>query len=262
MWPQNYKEEAKKQRQLILALERERDRYGKDASDAQQSCISQVRLCVCVHSQRYMYIHVHVHVHYTDGGSEEKRDAALPTQEEDCRARKQAQTATGVCVGWTLQSYTKLTPPLSWLQGLYEAVCSDRNLCSKNLIEARDEITEMKRKLKIMSHQIDQLKEEIASKEGALVKSNMDLVHVERDKESLSAELSARKQELETTKQLMENLRAEERKLRKIISEASAERARQKKELEQVRSFTLCIILYNVCALLYDVNIFDGGTYD
>lgn len=49
-------------------------------------------------------------------------------------------------------------------QTLYEAVCSDRNLCSKNLIEARDEITEMKRKLKIMSHQIDQLKEEIASK--------------------------------------------------------------------------------------------------
>ena len=49
-------------------------------------------------------------------------------------------------------------------QTLYEAVCSDRNLCSKNLIESRDEITEMKRKLKIMSHQIDQLKEEIAAK--------------------------------------------------------------------------------------------------
>ncbi len=47
---------------------------------------------------------------------------------------------------------------------LYEAVCSDRNLCSKNLVEARDEITETKRKLKIMSHQIDQLKEEIAGK--------------------------------------------------------------------------------------------------
>lgn len=47
---------------------------------------------------------------------------------------------------------------------LYEAVCSDRNLCSKNLVEARDEITEIKRKLKIMAHQIDQLKEEIKSK--------------------------------------------------------------------------------------------------
>ena len=39
---QNYREEAKKQRQLIQALERERDRYGKDAADAQQGCISQV----------------------------------------------------------------------------------------------------------------------------------------------------------------------------------------------------------------------------
>ena len=47
---------------------------------------------------------------------------------------------------------------------LYEAVCSDRNLCSKNLVEAKDEITDMSRKLKIMYHQIDQLKEEIATK--------------------------------------------------------------------------------------------------
>lgn len=62
----------------------------------------------------------------------------------------------------------------------------------------------------------------------------MDLVHIERDKESLSAELSARKLELETTKQLMENQRVEEKKLRKIITEASAEQARQKKDLEQV----------------------------
>lgn len=69
----------------------------------------------------------------------------------------------------------------------------------------------------------------------------MDLVHIERDKEGLSAELSARKQELETTKQLMENQRVEERKLRKVISEASAERARQKKELEQV-----CAYVYTV----------------
>ena len=66
------------------------------------------------------------------------------------------------------------------------------------------------------------------------MKSNMDLNHVEREKETLSAELASKKQEMETTKQLMENQRVEERKLRKIISEASAERNRQKKELEQV----------------------------
>ncbi|XP_064383730.1 cilia- and flagella-associated protein 58-like [Halichondria panicea] len=184
----NYREEAKKQRQLIQSLERERDRYGKDAADAHQGTISQMEEVKRKEMQLY-------------------------------QLKKQI---------------VEIESKLKQQHTLYEAVCSDRNLCSKNLIEARDEITEMKRKLKIMSHQIDQLKEEIASKEGALVKSNMDLVHIERDKESLSSELSARKQELETTKQLMENQRAEERKLRKIISEASAERTRQKKELEQV----------------------------
>uniref|UniRef100_A0A2K5ZQI4 Cilia and flagella associated protein 58 n=1 Tax=Mandrillus leucophaeus TaxID=9568 RepID=A0A2K5ZQI4_MANLE len=58
-------------------------------------------------------------------------------------------------------------------QNLYEAVRSDRNLYSKNLVEAQDEITEMKRKLKIMTHQVDQLKEEISAKESALEKEKL-----------------------------------------------------------------------------------------
>jgi chromosome segregation ATPase len=53
-------------------------------------------------------------------------------------------------------------------QNLYEAVRSDRNLYSKNLIEAQDEIQEMKRKFKIMNHQIEQLKEEIGAKVRSL----------------------------------------------------------------------------------------------
>ncbi|CAN0284340.1 unnamed protein product, partial [Discosporangium mesarthrocarpum] len=49
-------------------------------------------------------------------------------------------------------------------QQLYESVRSDRNLYSKNLVEAQDEIAEMKRKFKIMNHQIEQLKEDITAK--------------------------------------------------------------------------------------------------
>ena len=44
-------------------------------------------------------------------------------------------------------------------QGLYEACRSDRNLYLKNLMEAQDDTAEMKKKLKIMTHQIDQFKE-------------------------------------------------------------------------------------------------------
>ncbi|XP_071949020.1 cilia- and flagella-associated protein 58-like [Antedon mediterranea] len=121
-------------------------------------------------------------------------------------------------------------------QNLYEAVRSDRNLYSKNLIESQDEITEMKRKLKIMNHQIDQLKEEITAKEAALVKEHLDHQRVEKQKEALKAELQRMKQQATESRAYIEAQEAEERKLLKIISEADAERLRQKKELDQVIS--------------------------
>ncbi|XP_071792879.1 cilia- and flagella-associated protein 58-like [Asterias amurensis] len=121
-------------------------------------------------------------------------------------------------------------------QNLYEAVRSDRNLYSKNLIESQDEITEMKRKLKIMNHQIDQLKEEITAKEAALVKEHLDHQRVEKEKEALKGELQRMKQQATESKAYIEAQEAEERKLLKIISEADAERLRQKKELDQVIS--------------------------
>ena len=62
---------------------------------------------------------------------------------------------------------------------------SDRNLYSKNLIESQDEIAEMKRKFKIMTRQIEQLKEEIQAKDQALVKEHFEHMKVDRERESL-----------------------------------------------------------------------------
>jgi len=121
-------------------------------------------------------------------------------------------------------------------QNLYEAVRSDRNLYSKNLIECQDEITEMKRKLKIMNHQIDQLKEEITTKEAALVKEHLEHQRVEKEKDTLKAELQLMKKEASESKAYIEQQQTEERKLLKIIQEADSERLRQKKELDQVIS--------------------------
>lgn len=63
-------------------------------------------------------------------------------------------------------------------QNLYEAVRVDRNTYSKKLIESQDEIQEMKRKFKIMNHQIEQLKDEISAKDMALVKEHFDHLRV------------------------------------------------------------------------------------
>ena len=65
-------------------------------------------------------------------------------------------------------------------QNLYEAVRSDRNLYSKNLTETQEEIAEIKRKYRIVNHQITQLKEEIDAKEVALSKEHFE--HKKKDK--------------------------------------------------------------------------------
>lgn len=59
-------------------------------------------------------------------------------------------------------------------QNLYEAVRSEKNLYSKNLLEAQDDVAELNRKFKIAQHQITQLKEEIEAKDQALTAEHFD----------------------------------------------------------------------------------------
>jgi len=55
------------------------------------------------------------------------------------------------------------------------------------------------------------------------------------------------KKDAAETKAYIDAQQAEERKLLKIIQEADAERSRQKKQLEQVRSFSnlFCLCFYH-----------------
>lgn len=55
-------------------------------------------------------------------------------------------------------------------QSLFEAVRAERNLYSKSLVETQEEVRDLKSKLKITSQQIEQLKEDIATKEASLIK--------------------------------------------------------------------------------------------
>ncbi|RHY17441.1 hypothetical protein DYB25_005515 [Aphanomyces astaci] len=116
-------------------------------------------------------------------------------------------------------------------QNLYEAVRSDRNLYSKSLIESQEEIADMKRKFKIMNHQIEQLKEEITTKDHCLVKEHFD--H-HKDKETLKAELTRIKKQIQSSEQIIANQEQEISKLASIIQEADDEKQRQMKEYNAV----------------------------
>uniref|UniRef100_A0A8C4GHZ6 Cilia- and flagella-associated protein 58 central coiled coil domain-containing protein n=1 Tax=Dicentrarchus labrax TaxID=13489 RepID=A0A8C4GHZ6_DICLA len=117
-------------------------------------------------------------------------------------------------------------------ENLLESIVSERNLYSKNLIEAQ--ITEMKRKMKTMNNQVTRLRDEITGKELALAKDQQEHKRLEKDNEAIKGELQVVKLQLEETKQRVDSQKAEQQKLQKVIADADAEQIQQKKQLEQV----------------------------
>lgn len=119
-------------------------------------------------------------------------------------------------------------------QNLYEAVRSDRNMYSKNLVEAQDEVSELKRKMKVTNHQIDQLKELIKMRDWSLTTALMSGQALEKRVEQKKIEMSKMKDTLDEKSADMEQLKRETNKLESILREAEHERSRMRKEYEVV----------------------------
>jgi predicted nucleic acid-binding Zn-ribbon protein len=119
---QGYKAEAQKLYKLIHQLEKDKQKYGFEASQANAKyyqCLEQVKL---------------------------KNNLITKLQKKNIEAEGR----------------------LKQQQNLYEAVRSDRNLYSKNLLEAQEEISELKVKFKRMTQQIGSLKDDIKVKENTI----------------------------------------------------------------------------------------------
>ena len=65
-------------------------------------------------------------------------------------------------------------------QNLYEAVRSDRNLYSKDFVKSKEEIGELRKKYKRMTYSVEQLREEIKSKDQELVDLDKEFKKVEK----------------------------------------------------------------------------------
>jgi len=53
------------------------------------------------------------------------------------------------------------------------------------LLTEQEDVKELKRQMRIQTHQVDQMKEELALQEAMVSKSNVDRLNAERDSESL-----------------------------------------------------------------------------
>ena len=121
-------------------------------------------------------------------------------------------------------------------QHLYEQVRADRNHYSKSLIESQDEVAEMRKKFKIMGHQIEQLKEEIAAKDQALVKEHFDYQRAEKLREHVQNELNRKNQLIKGNQELLQQQDNEIHRLAATIRKMDDESLVQRKEYDQVIS--------------------------
>jgi len=119
-------------------------------------------------------------------------------------------------------------------KNLYDAVCMDRNLHAKNLVESTEQIAEMRRKFKIMFHTTTALKEEIREKDSKLVRGHFRHKKVLQTNDKLKDSKEKAQRRMKNLMNIVETQRTEIKKLESTIQEAEQERQAQQKELEGV----------------------------
>mmetsp|Transcript_32437 Transcript_32437/g.54687 ORF Transcript_32437/g.54687 Transcript_32437/m.54687 type:complete len:902 (-) Transcript_32437:178-2883(-) len=119
-------------------------------------------------------------------------------------------------------------------QQLYEAVRADRNHYSKGLLESQDEIAELRKKFKIMGHQIEQLKEEIASKDQAIVKEHFEFQRSEKLMEVTKTKLERTNEALGNNHELVRQQENELKNLTATLRRMDEEALQQRKEYDNV----------------------------
>uniref|UniRef100_A0A7S1F7F1 Cilia- and flagella-associated protein 58 central coiled coil domain-containing protein n=1 Tax=Noctiluca scintillans TaxID=2966 RepID=A0A7S1F7F1_NOCSC len=119
---------------------------------------------------------------------------------------------------------------------LYDAICMDRNLSAKNQQEANEQISEMRRKFKIMFHTTTALKEEIREKDRRLVQTHFKQQTVKELNEKLKDAKEKAHRRMKNLQNIVEKQKTQIKKLGSTIQEAEQERQAQQKELEGVIS--------------------------
>mmetsp|Transcript_35060 Transcript_35060/g.81393 ORF Transcript_35060/g.81393 Transcript_35060/m.81393 type:complete len:843 (+) Transcript_35060:117-2645(+) len=119
-------------------------------------------------------------------------------------------------------------------KNLYDAVCMDRNLHTKNLAQSNEEINEMRQKFKTIFHNTTALKEEIKEKEARLVSCHFSKLKVQKLNEKLKDAKDKANRRMRNLMNIVETQRTQLKKLESTIQEAEQERQAQQKELEGV----------------------------
>ncbi|CDJ53668.1 hypothetical protein, conserved [Eimeria brunetti] len=182
-----FRRECQQLQQKVETLEAERDRYGHTLNKSNQKS-GIVKVCIIsltgvVYGGSFALFRVVPSYRYLESleqlKNEELRVADLQRSIGEQQSKLAAQKT------------------------LYEAVRSDRNLFSRNLIASLDEMTELKHKFKLMFQQVGQLKEEIKAKDAGLLKQHFEHRKITSENEKLKDDLGKAEKKLGSLEQII-----------------------------------------------------------
>jgi chromosome segregation ATPase len=103
-------------------------------------------------------------------------------------------------------------------------VRSDRNLYSKNLLEATEEIAELKMKFKRMTQQISQLKEEIQSKDNTIATQTYQQQKYKKENTALDGDIEKIQKQITSCDNMIKTQESDISRLKFVITEAEQEK--------------------------------------
>lgn len=115
-----------------------------------------------------------------------------------------------------------------------ETMRTERNILSKNVSDANEEIEKYKRRLKIMGDQMEQLRDQISKVEGAIAKEHLERQRIETERNTLRSELTLLKKKTLDIEQKLADIETEQIKLVRIIKHADHEKEQMLKEVQRI----------------------------
>jgi len=243
---ESMKREAESQEKQITDLLHERDILGKALMKGDERSKTQVEL-VEMHKgqaqtlgkdmQRWKSERTlkYQRIHELDK-QREKYASDLAQAKQRCEDAQEELRGRDVQMGQLKRSIADVRAKLGQQKNLYEAVRTDKNLYSKNLVESLEEISEMKKKFRVMVHQIEQLKEEIKEKDKSVVAEHLAHQNISKETDVIKHNLEYHEKQQKKAQQLVELQQTQIKKLEATIQEDESARQNQRKESEAVTS--------------------------
>ncbi|XP_066253136.1 cilia- and flagella-associated protein 58-like [Euwallacea similis] len=240
----DHKRVADENKRIIETINKEKDVLNKTIQQQQAVARDQLKL-IQIHDQSKKKLEFERDSFFLESGKHKKQIHHLE-RERDKLTEDQLELAKSVedniddlrekkgHIFDLKKTITENENKIRQQHNMYKAIRADRNSLQKSLQEASSECSELQKKLKIVFHQTEQLKEDITMKERLLIKDENVMRKISKEKDNLKIEVMAGLDQIRQLKQEVKEHEEEDKRLHQRILEHERTVRAQIKGMEQL----------------------------